>query len=367
MDISFQRSRATAALGALLLLVAAVGGGFAAAPTVDTETTDTTSQSALTDGMVVENFDANASENLSTLQVGYDSTNPGIKIVDPDTGAVIKTVTNESDSDYFTETGSASGTTYYNTTFDESDFAAVPMGADENKTVTLRVINNTSMGADAWDTTNISITLDNVADRAVVTATSEADNFETETVEPNFVAELLGADDKTTSSVEQDDVAINGDNTTVTVVYLDDEAAAPYETAAANKSYGLLSLSTERGEYDEGDQIGDQIVSVEDTNYGVYSAVAPDDVLDATGATYATYETVDGHPAHEITLGDDFEDETKADISTNGNEKLSWTSIPYVGSSIKTYGSGTFGLMSVGALGAALLIVGRPKVNAEDE
>ena len=125
---------------------------MAAAPTVDSETTHTSSQSVLTDGATVDNFNA-SDTNLSTLQIDVDSNNPGVRIVDPDSGEVINTVTNESDASRFTATNASED--FYNVTLRETDFAAMPIDAGQNKSVTLRLVNNTTHSAP--DTKDITV------------------------------------------------------------------------------------------------------------------------------------------------------------------------------------------------------------------
>jgi len=340
-----QISRRTALTLAMtaVVLVGASGVAMAAAPSVDTEATDTATQSALNDGDTVTTFNASASVNISTLQASYDSTNPGIKIVDPETGDVIATYTNSSNPDYFTETGSASGNTYYNTTFSEADFAAVPMSASENKSVTLRLINDTTV--DDPDVTNVTIFLENTDERAVVTASESFAGADVEETDPSLLSSVLGAESENTSDVEADGVGVNGSQTTVYVVYHDDTVAEPYETAADNKSaWGGLSST----DYESGDMIGDHIVRVEETPYAIYSDSAPERVLDASGATYAVYDTVDGEPAHRIELGDAADGESSLDIETAGNQELGFLESP------ETFGdSGWFGLSMTADAGAS--------------
>jgi hypothetical protein len=346
MHITFRKSTATAVIGATLLLLAAVGGALAAAPAVDTETTDTASTSALNDGDTVTSFNA-SDTNISTLQADYDSDNPGIKIVDPETGDTIKTVTNSSDPGYFTETDATAD--YYNTTFTEADFAAVPMDASENKTVTLRIINNTNVSSP--DTTNITVYLENTDKRAVVTASETDPDTSTEETDPV----LPWRDAETRANIDADSVGINGSNTTVYVVYTDDDAAAPYETAAANKS-GVTG-DTFATDYSDGDRIRDHIVRVNDTPYAVFSATVAEDVPEDT--TYATYTTVDGEPAHAVTLGDDYDSETAVDVETTGNDELSFFE------RVETEGVGVFGLSLTAVAGATLVVVGRPRITRD--
>lgn len=342
MSFTFNSSRSAGILLALVVLVSAMGIGFAAAPTVDTETINTASTSELTDGDTVANFNA-SDVNISTLQMNVDSTDPGLKIVDPETNETIKSITADSE---FTQTynDSTNSTYHYNVTLQQSDFSTVAMDASENKTVTLRMVNNTS--ASNPDTSNITIYLENTDERAVVRAGSTAESsglIDITEDDPSSLA--FWAESMNHSTLDTDNVGINGTNTTVYVVYADADAAAPYEAAAEDKK-GLLFSS----DYEEGDRIKDQQVMLEGTHYAAYSDAAPDDVADKDEATYAAYETLDGEPTHRIELGEDFEGETSVDVETVGNDTPGFTT------DVITYEDGFWQSLSMSMSAAASVV-----------
>ena len=307
---------------ALLVLVLAVGAATAA-PAVDSETTDTTTQSALADGDSIDKFRANDTQ-LPTLQASYDSTNVAIEIIDPETNQVIERFENDTSSshDYFQQTANASGTYYFNTTFNQSDFAAVPMDASEDKTVDIKLIGNTS--ADDPPTTTISITLNNTNKRAVVYAGDgvtgdSAPSGSTVTAEFNedvvaFGVDTLdsvpGVDSHDTFDVEADSVGVNGSNTDVYVVYASSNASTAFDDALDRKL---------TGSYDDGDWVKFYQLNVEDTNYKVFNAEAPDDEPDETyGVTTSVGPS--NTDAIKVDLGEDAEDETTVDVMSSAND-----------------------------------------------
>lgn len=314
-------SRIAVLLASLVLL--SMAGPALAAPTVDTTTSPSPETSDITDGYTHSNY--NASGNLGWLNASYDTDNPGLDIIDPETGEVVKSIA--SSSSRWNEYDAANNS--YGINLSETDFATVEMDANEQKNVTLRMDGNTSSDA-ASDFTNITITLNNTDERAVVRVQSatgaEADVEENE---PGALSDLFGADAENMTTVEKDNVGIAGSNTTVYVVYADDTAAEPFETAAEEKS-GLFVFGS--SDYESGDRIKDHILTVEGTYYGVYSSEAPDEVVDNEDATYAEWTTVDGVNAHAITLGEEeYDGETTADVMTVGNDTPGFTT------DIKTY------------------------------
>lgn len=329
------------AIGFAAMLVLTLGGGvvFAASPTVDTEATETSSQSAVTDGHEVTDFNASGG-NISTLQVDYDSDNPGIKIVDPDSGEVIKYVTNKSNPSYFVETNASAD--YYNTTFSESDFAAVPMAASENKSVTLRLVNNTTHSAP--DTTNITIYLNNTDERAVIYAGQAAEDGDapTTTLDVENTTTWWGfGSERREATVEHDNLGVNGSATDVYVLYADDNASKAFDAA---DEHGLL------GSNSDGDYIDYYQLRVDDDPQPVFLNAAPDNVLD--DATYGHTTTVDGHSAIKTELGSDYEDASTLDIESHANDDYGWwTSQQVKGSATES----NFFSLSMGSADAGLV------------
>jgi len=310
-----------------LVTVMLLSGMAFAAPAVDTETTDTTTESALTDGQNIATFNASETEELPTFQGSYDSANVAIEIVDPETGAVVERFENStSTSDaYFQQTGVASGTYYFNTTFNESDFAAVPMEASENKTVKIRLIGNTS--ADDPPTTNFSITLENTDERAVVYAGDavtgdSAPSGSTITAEFNedvgafgvdALASIPGFNTYDTFNVEGESVGVNGSDTDVYVVYGSENASTAFSDALDRGQYFGAT------DYEEGDWVKTYQLSVEETNYRVFNDETPEDEPEETYGVTTSVGPSDAD-AIKVDLGDDAEDRTTVDVSSTAND-----------------------------------------------
>lgn len=335
------KSTAKVLVVAGFVLIAGAGPAAAASPTVDSETTNTATTSALTDGYTQSDFNASENVNLSTLQANYDSSNPGVWIKDADSGDIVNKVTNETHPDRWTQTDSTND--YWNVTLSEHHFGAVPMDAGQNKSVTLVLVNNTSSANP--DFTNITVYLNNTDERAVVFAGESSDDGGIADVEEEEVGTLeawLGKTADNISTVEADNVGIANETTDVFVVYGDDTVSEPYADAAENKStlWGLSSASIESG-----DRIPDHLVTVEGTHYAVYEQDAPDDVADMDEATYGEFTTVSGYDAHRVELGDTYEDETTVDVVTTSEEDLD------AFEEVQTFGDSGFFGMAVGGSG----------------
>lgn len=317
-----QRQLKAAGLAVVLVLSVFTGATMAAAPTVDSEATDTSTESEWTDGTTEDQFNASANDQ-SYIEASFDSQSPAVEIIDPDSGVVHaeydnssleQTAAIDSDSD------GTDDTWYYGGNVSHDDLATVPMDAGAEKNVTVSFINDTT--APSPDRTNITVTLNNTNERAVAYLGPDATTSglaDIESDEP-LIGILASATDIAT--VEQDNVGIAGDETTVTVVYGNSEVASPFEAAADNKSrfFGLSST-----DYEAADPIKDQQVIVSDTHYVTYSEQAPDAVQDNEDATYGVYETVNGESAHRIELGEDYADDQSVTIETVGNEKPGFT------------------------------------------
>lgn len=310
------RTLGAVGLAAIMLLAMAAGPAMAAAPTVDTETTDTSTQSDVTDGSNVTGFEA-SSDNNTYLEASFDSTNASIEIVDPDSGVVHAS----NDSDAMTQTAAVDSdsdgtndTWYYAWNVSHDELATMPMDAGENKSITVRFINDTSL--DNPDTTEITIYLENVEDRAVVYAGSEAAagnvsgvEVTSETDEP-FIGLFSSAEDSTTVEADSVDLGNNTSSTTVTVIAADTGGADVFGQAEASKLVGS---------YGAGDYMSSHALVIDGEQHAVFSGAgeAPTDEL-ATDVTYAETTTVDGEDAYQITVGD--EHSGAVDIETRAND-----------------------------------------------
>lgn len=307
---------------ALVMVAVLLVGAVAAAPSVDTETTQSAAQSELNDGDTVQDFNASNTAQLPTLSVSYDSDNPGIKVIDPESGAVIEEFTNTSDTTYFNVYDATNNS--YNTTFNESDFAAVPMDASENKSVTLRLIGNTSKSSP--NTTNITINLNNTDERAVVYASDKvtgdnAPSGSSVTAEFNegvgpFGVETLsvipGIDTHDVFTVEGESVGVNGSKTDLYLVYGSDNASTAFTSAMDRKRFGS---------YEKGDWVKTYQLNVEGTNYKVFDTSAPED--DVPEDTFGTTTTVgpSNQDAIKADLGDDVSSKTTVDVTSTANDE----------------------------------------------
>ncbi|MFC7134326.1 MULTISPECIES: hypothetical protein [Salinibaculum] len=294
-----------AALFALLLLTAGVA---MAAPSIDSETTVTSTTSAYADGETQTTFNASDGVNLSTIQASYATTKPEIRIIDPETDTVIKTVTNASDPGYFTKTGDDGTTYYYNTTFAESDFERMPMAANENKSVTLRFIDNSSLDdPTSSDMTNTTVYLENTDERTVLRGDAGAMEFGSD----GFSAFGFNWSVDKNAELDQSDVTVDGDNTSV-ILTLEDEAGDT-DTSVQQRFANAVPEEVESGDW-----LKTQQVYVDGTPIKVFYDSAPSD---AEG-TYGVYD--EDANLVRVELGEEFADDSSVDIRAVGNNKYGW-------------------------------------------
>ena len=331
--------RQLGAVLAIAVLVVSAGGALAAAPTIDTETTNTSSTSEVTDGTTIVNFQANSS-NTSVLQASYDSQNPKVEVLNAD-NETVKTYT----ASDMNQTGNGTSTYYYNTTISHDVWNNVEISPGQNVTVHLRLTNNTQ--AESPDTTNVTVHLDGAKGRTVrVVGSSLSDDVFSTASTGTFA--LVGTLDvgflgwgQDTSTYEADSgIPINGTNSTVELHYANDSAVS--------------SLATVADELDTNAWAKSIIVQSDSGPIKTYIGEAPDDV--DSSATYAVWES----SANDLVIhtGDNYEGETEiSGLSVNGNAGFI--------DQIRAYGFGSalpdlnLGLMAFGgsslSLGGAFL------------
>lgn len=329
----------TVAVALLVALAVLATPGLAAAPTVDTESTATTTTSNVTDGTVIAGFEANSS-NSSYLEANFDSANASVEIIDPDTGVVHAT----NDSDGMEVTNSSEN--YYAWDIGHDELATIPHGANENKSVTIKLINNTDV--DNPDTTEITVYLETVDDRAVVYGGAEAAagnvgdvDVTTEVDEPPLGLSILGSNSSTTS-VSADSVSLGNtsEGTTVHVIAANTSGEDPF--SAASEDGFLMGTS-------DGDFIDAHQLQVAGHNHAVFLSEAPDGVVD--GYTYGVTETVNGEDAYAVHIGDDYSGESSVDISTTANDDYGpWTSLQVQRDALGGWGAA----LSPGTIGGGL-------------
>jgi hypothetical protein len=338
-----------AVLGTVLMLISVAAPAMAAAPTVDTETTDTSTTSDWTDGHTVTQFNASADAN-SWIEASYDSQNASVEIADNETGEVHLTNSSMEQTAAIDSSGDGSTDTWYyawNLSHDEMD--QIPMDAEESKTLDVTFINDSAM--DNPDTTTIQVTLNNTDERAVVfvgdTFTNDSNNFETETVQTAFGIEVLAFGDfgseSTMADIQQDNVAVNGSQTTLTLALAESNATDAFSAAAED---------TEAGDF-----IRSQQVFVDGAPVPVYDSEAPDSAN--TTGTYGVYDA--GTDEVVVHLGDEHESKSAVDVHAVGNDAYSFSD------RFDMFGLSAFmpfsllGGLGFGMFGAGLFITGRPE------
>ncbi len=292
----------------MVLLVSTAGVAFAAAPTVDSETTDTSQTSDLTDGGTQTHNDT-ATSNLSW---SADSANSSVEITQNGTTVY------EASPDHYAE-NSTSGTYYYNVSLadDTSDYDGLEVGAGENATLNVTFTNDSNV--DNPDTTNISFTYVNSEDIAFIASESpEGEDNDGE----GFFSSL-----NVFSSDDEEDVGtqLSTDSTTIN----QNTSEVQLDTLSGNLT-DAYAASTE--DASEGDLIWSSYMQVaagdDDARFlPVFYESADNDEYDWINTSEDTYATVsaDGETMtiyNPDGLLDDGQTSATLDVTTVGDEML---------------------------------------------
>lgn len=286
-------------IGVVLSVLAPVGLAAAASPIVDTATTNTSTTSDIVDGTTITGFDANAS-NQSYFEAEFDSTDPAVRLKDPETGEVLRVY----GSAAFNQTHSGSQTNHYARNFSHDEFQNVPMAPGENKSVTLVAVNNSTLSTP--DVTNVTVYLENVGDRSVIRVGSTvASSQKFSLKEGQFVVETLnwsfGAKQAT---FDRSNVKIAGQGSTLRIAFANATAASRFDDSAADAASGDAVLST--------------TLTAGDDPVLVYKDSAPSDL--ANDSTYAVYDS--SEDALTVHFGSDFSGVNTTDIRVGANRGI---------------------------------------------
>ena len=291
------------------LAVTAVPLGMAAKPSLDSETTNTTTTTDVTNDSVLSDFDASAS-NHTYIEYTADSDNSAVKIKDPDTGTVYYKNTSVMTTD---------GTNgHYAVNISHDELADMPVEANKNTTATVVITNNTE--ASNPDTFSFNLTLAADGSRTVVDlnndVASNEDSFSSKTLGLFGIESLAGlVGDHEVSSLDQNDLSVNGSNTTVTVYLSNQTAQDAFSAATKGTEAGVLDVDLS-ATMDTGSK---EVVVPH------FIDEAPDtDALD--GTTYGVYHTDSNKIVYH--LGDEFDGKSEIDsMSVKSGNALSWGSV----------------------------------------
>ncbi len=310
--MSIINSRKSVIFVALLVLLSAGIGGvvMAASPTVDTETTDTSQESEITDGGT-QTYNDTTSSNLSW---SADSANSSVEITHDG-----ETVFESSPEHYESVDSDDDGTTdtwYFNVSLadDTSDYDGLEVGADENVTLNATLVNDTE--ADDPDTTNVSYEFQNSDETAFIAS----EDPESEEDDGGIFATLnvFSSDDEneTGATLSTDETTVTDNTSQVQLDTVDSNLTDAFATSTEDASEGDLVWSSYT-----------QLTVDDESQYvPVYyqSADEDDEWLNSSEDTYATIsadgETMTIHNPDAM-LGED-ESSATLDVTTVGDEML---------------------------------------------
>ena len=308
---------------AALVVVGTSGVAFAAAPSVDSETTDTATTSEVTDGATIQ---YNASTN-STLQYSADSANSSVIILQ--NGTQLSEYQNTSNPAEFEVTDATNDYINFTVADDETAYSGVEADAGETVALTYRLVNDTNV--DSPDTTNVTVNWANDANKSFV----RGESSDTETADPGFGVSiatwvpLVGAagDDIIDPASVEDEIGVAGSNQEEITVYVEssDGQDALTETYDAADEAGAVT-------YDGWVALEGEFVPVLSSESDAPDWVATDD------DTYATISD-DGSEVVIHNAGSSLGDNTEnATVQVVGNEKMD----PFeIRGMLNDYGAGT--------------------------
>lgn len=293
----------------MAIAMVSVGGAIAAEPSLDDETTNTSTTSDVAEGDVIEDFNASASE-YTYIEYTADSDQSSLAVQDPDTGT-----TYYSNSSVMT-TDETNG--HYAVNISHDDLSRVPVEANANTTVEVAITNNTEV--DNPDTYTFNLTLAADGSRTVIDlnedVASDDDIFSSETVGLFNIKSLAGIiGDHDVSEFEQDDLSIDGSNSTVEVYLTNTTAQESFANATEGTEAGTLDVHLKSTM-----ESGDDEITVPH-----FVDEAPDDVPD--GQTYGVYDTDSNKVTYHLSE-EDFEGKDEIDtLSVSSGDALGWTSV----------------------------------------
>jgi len=294
--------RGAAALLAMLVVVSMMTGGGMAAVGYDNETTNTATTSDIQGGETITSFNASTSDR-KFIEITSDSSDPKLEVIDNDTGEVVETF--DSNHSAFEVTDSTNGHYAWNVTYAQL-LGDVPVDANGTTTVDIKVYET-----ETADTPNATatVTLEATNERTVVRtgeSFTNSNSFETgqfiEVAGFNIAESLPVIDSADKADIEQDNVAVDGDNTTVTYVLDDANASDPFD-AAADSAGAEERLESQ--------------LWINGNPHAIYAeGEVPSDV--DSNATYGVYDAT----SDEVTIhvGDDYADQTSLDVHMVGND-----------------------------------------------
>jgi hypothetical protein len=198
MNENTVRNVGALAAAALIVLAALSMPVLADAPSIDTETNNTTTTSELQDGTTIDNFTADSGTN-STLST-YDDDNVSRVVEVIDDGYTLDTLAEN--GTYVAENTSNVTRYFYNRSISHDVFEYAEVTAGEQHNVSLEIYNtsdSSELSSNNTSAANISVTL-NASDGRTIRRLGE-DDIDTKTTDPTFGESqtITSVDERTTT------------------------------------------------------------------------------------------------------------------------------------------------------------------------
>ncbi|AUV84693.1 hypothetical protein C2R22_24505 (plasmid) [Salinigranum rubrum] len=299
--------RLLAVFAVLAVLMAGTFGAMAAAPSLDTETTETAHETDITDG------GSHVYNGTGTANLSWSADSNNSKVLLEQNG---RTVYSATPDEYYHN--ASSGMSYFNVSLadDGSDYSTLEAGAGENVTLNVTFENDTTLSSP--DTSTANYTFANGNEMAWVYQTSaEADDEDTTSFASyGFGASFASLDTLTGDSDLVDPVMVeqttdvNQNTSEVVVTFSDSDTQDAFEEAQTDASSGeWLPMAS---------------VEMDDETVPVFSEEADVSWVDTDEDTYAVVSS-DGSTVTVHNAGELVEDTEAVDIVATGNKNIGYS------------------------------------------
>lgn len=335
----FNLNKTKSLLLVAVLVVAASGGALAAAPTVDTESTNTTETTEINDAGT-QMYNATSDTRLS-----WEADSPNSSIEISQDGDVLMEASPENYSAVDSGSDGNLDLWFYNVTLadDGSDYEGLEVGAGQNVTLNVTITNDTA--AASPDTTNISYTFANSEEQALIASESpeseEDDSGLFGSLSTGFGVLGNDSDDDAGTTLSTDSTTVTENTETVTLDTMNSNLTDAFEASTSDASSGDLVWSS----YTQ--------VSVDDDAQYLpvfYEESSDKSWLNTSEDAYATLSS-DGQTMtvhNPDALLDDDQSSATMDVTTVGDEQLG---LRNSASMFSNYDAG-FTKSTIGAFGA---------------
>jgi hypothetical protein len=300
------------AIALAALLITSAGTAFAATPSIDEETSDTSTESDIVSAGTTEITGFNANESNTTyVEVSFDSTPSGdakMAIVDPTTADKKKNMETVYANSSAEETNATSNNYAWNISHDE--LSDVPVSPSTKTKFFLKTWDTEDTSNATYTTFYITATADYSVIR-IGNSFAESDDVTIEDANP-WLGRVLSSYDVDRATIETDDLNTTS-NTTHSVVLSNSSVSDSFSSAAEDSEDGTwLTAVTVTAEGDDGDVLIPVFLNSKTEEW---------DFLDDDEA-YAVYDSDTGKLDVHLAGDERFEDADETTLTVTSNDEI---------------------------------------------